>query len=239
MYRTRPWLARDLMTTDVVTVEPSTSFQAVAEALRDHRISAVPVVDESNRVLGVVSEADFEYKEEYRFERHAPRFVLGEERDTRRKAAAVDAAGLMTSPAVTAGPDARPETVARLFHREHIKRVPIVDDDNRLLGIVSRYDLLKLLIREDDDIAREVRERVFRGTLWTDSVTVTVEEGVVMLTGQLEQRSQVAVAVSVTRAIDGVVDVVDRLTYAIDDTKVGGGDDLSFPPRIAGRPRGL
>ena len=134
----------------------------------------------------------------------------------------------MTSPAVTIGPDAGVAEAARLLHRHGIKRLPVVDPAGPLLGIVSRADLLKVFLRADADIAREVRQQVLRRAMWIDPDTVAVEvhDGVVTLAGQLERRSLIPIVVSLVRGLDGVVDVVDRLSFEFDDSTITVPSDL-------------
>jgi CBS-domain-containing membrane protein len=126
----------------------------------------------------------------------------------------------MTAPAVTIGPDASVAEAARLLHRHGIKRLPVVDPAGPLLGIVSRADLLKVFLRSDADIAREIRQQVLMRAMWMnpDTVAIDVRDGVVTLTGQLERRSLIPITVSLVRGLDGVVDVVDQLTFELDDT---------------------
>jgi CBS domain-containing protein len=220
---------RDVMTREVVTVDEDTPFKEIAELLADCHISAVPVLDPDGRVVGIVSEADLLLKEEN------PQGTPGgwpfegrRRRATRAKAAGDTAVELMTAPAVTVGPDAAVAEAARLLHRHLIKRLPVVDPAGSLVGIVSRADLLKVFLRTDDDIAREVREEVLMLAMWVnpDSVTVKVRDGVVTLTGQLERRSLIPIAVSLVHGVDGVVDVVDRLGFEVDDSTIMVPSDL-------------
>jgi CBS domain-containing protein len=140
--------------------------------------------------------------------------------EARAKATGATAVELMTSPPITIGPDASIAEAARLLHRHRIKRLPVLDPAGPLLGIVSRADLLKVFLRADADIATTVRQQVLRRTLGIDPDTVTVEvgDGVVTLTGRLERRSLIPILVSLVHGVDGVVDVVDQLTFETDDT---------------------
>jgi CBS domain-containing protein len=158
------WNVATVMTADVVTVGPGAVYKEVAERLRDHRVSAVPVVDAERRVIGVVSEADLLLKEE-RPDRPLGGPLVHPHGDAAR-AEARNAAALMTSPAVTVGPEATLTEAARLMHRRHVKRLPVVDADGRLVGIVSRADLLQVFLRGDDAIATEVRVDVL-GAHWS------------------------------------------------------------------------
>jgi CBS-domain-containing membrane protein len=220
---------RDVMTQDVVTVDEHASLKEVARLLTEHRVSALPVLDGEGRVVGVVSEADLMPKEEFPEGQPGGRLFQGRRRrEIRAKAAGDTAAELMTSPAVTIGPDAGVAEAARLLHRHGIKRLPVVDPAGPLLGIVSRADLLKVFLRADADIAREVRQQVLRRAMWIDPDTVAVEvhDGVVTLAGQLERRSLIPIVVSLVRGLDGVVDVVDRLSFEFDDSTITVPSDL-------------
>ena len=145
----------------------------------------------------------------------------------------------MTSPAITVGPHASLAEAARLLHRHRIKRLPVVDPAGPLLGIVSRADLLKVFLRSDADIATEVRQEVLARALWVDpdTVAVDVRDGVVTLSGQLERSSLLPIVVSLTRGLDGVVDVVDRLGFEVDDTPIMVPSDLLIDraPRVRRR----
>jgi CBS-domain-containing membrane protein len=223
------WNVAAVMTTDVVSVEPGTVYKEVAELLHEHRVSAVPVVDAERRVIGVVSEADLVLKEERPASR-LPGPLVRPHGDAAR-AEARNAAALMTSPAVTVGPEATLTEAARLMHRRRVKRLPVVDADGRLVGIVSRADLLQVYLRSDDAIAAEIRDDVLRQTLAIDpdTVMVTVEEGVVRLEGQVENRTLASITARLVRAVEGVVAVESHLTWKVDDTAVGVPEDPLAP----------
>jgi CBS-domain-containing membrane protein len=217
------------MTQEVVTVDQQAPFKEVAKLLTERRVSALPVLDGEGRVVGIVSEADLMLKEEFPEGPPEPRLLQGRHRrETRAKAAGGTAAELMTSPAVTIGPDASVPEAARLLHRHGIKRLPVLDPAGPLLGIVSRGDLLKVFLRSDADIAREVRQHVLVRSMWMepDAVTVEVRDGVVTLRGQLERGSLVPMVVDLVRGLDGVVDVIDRLTFEFDDSTITVPSDL-------------
>lgn len=231
---------RDVMTQEVVTVNEHASFKDVAMLIAERRVSAVPVLDREGRVLGVVSEADLVLKEEYPEGPPEGRMFQGRRRRrAQAKAAGNTAAELMTAPAVTIGPDASVAEAARLLHRHGIKRLPVVDPAGPLLGIVSRADLLKVFLRSDADIAREIRQQVLMRAMWMNPGTVAIDvcDGVVTLTGQLERRSLIPITVSLVRGLDGVVDVVDRLTFELDDTPIMVPSDLLMDRMSAVRRR--
>ena len=217
------------MTREVVTVDEHASFKEIGATMAEHRVSALPVLDKEGRVAGIVSEADLLLKEEFPEGPAGGRLFQGHrQRVERAKAAGATAAELMTAPAVTVGPDATVAEAARLLHRHGIKRMPVVDPAGPLLGIVSRADLLKVFLRSDAEIAQEVRQEVLLRAMWVDpdTVTVKVRDGVVTLIGELERRSLIPIAVSLVHGIDGVVDVVDRLTFEIDDSPIMVPSDL-------------
>jgi CBS-domain-containing membrane protein len=231
---------RDVMTRDVVTVDEHTPCKEITQLLADCRISAVPVLDSDGRVVGVVSEADLLLKEEYPEGPPTSWLLEGRRRrELRAKAAGVTAVELMTAPAITVGPDASLAEAARLLHRHQIKRLPVLDPAGPLLGVVGRADLLKVFLRSDDQIAQEVRQDVLRRAMWVDPDTIGVEvrDGAVTLTGQLERRSLIPIAVSLVHGVDGVVEVVDRLGFEFDDRAITVPSDLLIDRAAAVRRR--
>ncbi|MCA2229252.1 CBS domain-containing protein [Nonomuraea aurantiaca] len=231
---------KDVMTTQVVSVNSSTPFKDIAEALIAHGVSAVPVVHESNYVLGVVSEADLLCKEEFREQcygdnyqpplRARLRHRLSQDGGSlRQKAVGDTAAELMTSPAVTVSPRSSTVTAARLMDKHGVKRL-VVAEDGYLEGIVSRRDLLKTFVRADSDIAREIREEVLERSLSMETlgVAVHVDQGLVTLSGWMDRRSEVMLATRMTRRVNGVVDIIDKLSWKHDDS-TRAGDTFSGP----------
>ena len=224
---------RDVMTRDVVTVDEHTPFKEITRLLAHCCISAVPVLDSDGGVVGIVSEADLLRKEEYPEGPPGARLLEGRRRRaTRAKATGDTAVELMTAPAITVGPDASLAEAARLLHRHQIKRLPVLDPPGPLVGIISRADLLKVFLRSDDQNAQEVRQDVFRRALGVDPDTIEVEvrDGGVTLTGQLERRSLIPITVSLVHGLDGVVDVVDRLDFEVDDSTIMVPSDLQPDP---------
>ncbi len=213
---------REVMTTRVIWVRKDASFREMATALRQHRVSAFPVVDDDGQVIGVVSEADLLAKEALDTEpEDLPGMITGIlHRKEAEKARGITAGDLMTSPAIIAHPGDSVEHAARLMHDRRVKRLPVVDEDGRLLGIVSRADLLRPFIRPDAEIRSEILQDVLLRTLWIDprEVEVTVDDGVVRLGGTLESRSVAELVGRVVRHSDGVVDVVNELGYVRDDS---------------------
>ncbi|MFC4119794.1 CBS domain-containing protein [Nonomuraea zeae] len=221
----------EVMTREVLSVHEATPFKDIAEALIDRAVSAVPVVDDARHVLGVISEADLLCKEEFRElyygEGYRPplrtrlRHRLSPEgADVRRKADGDTAAELMTTPAITIPATASVVAAARKMDEQGVKRLIVTADDNTLLGIVSRRDLLKVFVRPDDDIVRTIREDVLERSLWVETLGIRVEadHGVVTLSGWMDRRSDARIALRMAGRVDGVVDVIDKLSWKHDDS---------------------
>ena len=204
----RVWTVDDVMTKAVVSVDETASYRSVVDELIGHRFSAVPVVDAFGRVSGVVSEADLLRKIEYAGD-EAPRLFEGRRRRGERgKALARTAAELASTPAATVLTGTSIAAAARLMDREQVKRLPVVDDLGMLVGIVSRTDLLRVFLRDDDQIAAEVADglrRVF--VLDPQSIGVEVREGVVTLRGELPRAGIIELLVAWVADLDGVVGV--------------------------------
>ncbi|SPT63905.1 CBS domain-containing protein [Actinomadura madurae] len=210
----------DVMTRNVVTVTEDTPFAEIAGAMAEHRVSAVPVLDEDGRLAGIVTEADLLRKEEYRGGAEPRRLTLRRHAKAEAKAGAVDARGLMSSPVVTVPPHTSIAQAARLLNTRGFKAVPVVKNGH-LAGIVARRDLLQVFHRSDTDIRDEIINDVLICRLWQDpaDVHVRVQEGVVHLTGRVEQKSLIPIIVRMTAATEGVVDVVHTLGFDHDDTR--------------------
>ncbi|GGN84386.1 hypothetical protein GCM10010112_63750 [Actinoplanes lobatus] len=212
------------MTQKVVSVGEDTSYRQVVDVLVGHRFSAVPVVDEAYRVVGVVSEADLLRKIEYAGAEKPRMFESRRRRGERDKAHGSTAAELMSAPAVLATANMTVTAAARLMNTEAVKRLPVVDDLGRLTGIVSRGDLLKVHLRLDDEILADIEKAVLKPFLAEDSraVTTQVVNGVVTLTGKVERRSSAEIAIRLARQVAGVVEVYSRLDYDFDDREFRG-----------------
>jgi CBS domain-containing protein len=218
--RHRRWARRvgDVMTTSVVTVDRITPYQEIDRLLTEHRISGMPVLKMGREVVGVVSEADLLAAEDETSRRARMADSVGRRRLVRRQPhASLTAGTMMTAPAITIGPDATIPAAARLMNTHHIRRLPVVDEDGKLVGIVSRRDLLSVFLRPDADIIHDVRQ-VFDEIPVTDpkDVIVTVRHGVVTLTGTMQPQPAdshhlVPLALHLIWDIDGVVDVVNKL----------------------------
>ena len=207
----------DVMTTHVVAVTKDLPFRDIAAMLRQHRVSAFPVVDTDGKVIGVVSEADMLTKEALfaGFGNQAPAGALAEPHNDFAKAAGVTAASIMTRAPITITPDEPVTSAARLMYSCKVKSLPVVTEHGYLVGIISRADVLSVYGRPAAEIAREIRQDVimtgFRGD--PGSFTVTVKEGIVTLAGRPETAQQGRDILAEAWHVEGVVSVRDRLTY--------------------------
>ncbi|ALO92390.1 transport protein [Streptomyces hygroscopicus subsp. limoneus] len=210
----------DLMTTAVVRVRPDTGFKDIAVQLAEHGITAVPVVDDQDHPIGIVSEADLLRTQQSQAD---PSGHLAEEHPSpaeSAKAHALTAEGLMTSPPVTARQQWSVVEAARTMAHHDVDRLPVVDDADRLVGIISRGDLIRVFLRRDVTIYEEITTEVLTRTLGLDpaAITVQVTDGRVTLTGFVPHRSLIPIAVRLCESVDGVIDVTDRLAADADDT---------------------
>ncbi|WP_351224542.1 GNAT family N-acetyltransferase [Streptomyces sp. NPDC002133] len=213
-----------VMTSEVVRATYETPFTEVSQLLKQYRISGLPVVDDDEQVLGVVSETDLmlhrsgddDPESAHRFRRPAR---TGKARARESGALARNAGQLMTHPAITVHAEQSIAQAARTMAERRVERLPVVDEEDRLVGIVTRRDLLQVFLRPDAEIRGEVIDEVLVRALRLAPATVGVEvrDGVVTLSGQLERRSEMPVVLRMTRQVDGVIDVVDRLSFRVDD----------------------
>ncbi|WP_338676460.1 CBS domain-containing protein [Streptomyces sp. SCSIO 30461] len=218
----------EVMTRNVVTARPGSTYKEVAQLLRDNDITAVPVVDANGHPLGVVSEGDLLRKAVGLpdLEGRPSRLTLTP--NDLARAEAESAEGMMTSPAITARATWNIVETARTMAGNGVKRLPVIDEAGRIIGIVSRCDLLRPFLRRDEAIEEEIRGDVLDRTvgLAPESVEALVRDGVVTLTGHVPERGDIPVIERLCRCVDGVVAVHQRLDYAYDNT----GLDVE-PPR--------
>jgi len=206
----------DVMSTSVVTVDRATPYKEIARLLAEHKISGMPVLKMGREVVGVVTEADLltaEAQTAHRL-RSAHRFGL---RRRTEQHPAYNAGELMTSPAITIAPHVTVHAAGRVMSDRHIRLLPVVDEHNRLIGVVSRRDLLAVFLRPDEDIAADVRAVLTEILLAEPSeADVAVRDGIVTLTGTLDPTTGahgdlIPVAIRLMWDVDGVVDIIDRL----------------------------
>jgi CBS domain-containing protein len=218
--RHRRWARKvgDVMTTSVVTVDRITPYQEIDRLLTEHRISGMPVLKMGREVVGVVSEADLLAAEDETSRRARMDSSIGRRRLLHKPPQGSLTAGtLMTSPAVTIGPDATIPAAARLMNTHRIRRLPVVDEEGKLIGMVSRRDLLSVFLRPDTDIGHDVRQVLDEIPLEDPKeIAVTVRHGVVTLAGPIRREpgdghDLIPLVLRLVWDIDGVVDVVNRL----------------------------
>jgi len=204
---------QEIMTTRVIWVKKDATFREMAVALREHRVSAFPVVDDDHKVIGIVSEADMLAKEALDDEPGVLAGIL--HRKDQAKARGVTAGDLMTATVVAVRPDDTVEHAARLMYDRRVKRLPVTDADGRLVGIISRADVLSVFDRTDEAIRKEITDDVLLGEFLTDPLTfsVTVKDGIVTLSGHPETSETGHEIVRRIRHLQGVVAVRDRLDY--------------------------
>lgn len=201
---------RDLMTTDVVAVGPTTSTRDAARMMFRYRISGLPVVDADDHLLGIITEGDF----------------LAMELERAQKGdAPAEVQDVMSQAVINVSPDLEIMDAARYMHSEGVKRVVVVED-GRMVGILSRFDIVAAFTRPDDLIEDEIREDLIRRVLFVDpeTVDVSVSNGVVTLVGTIGTRTEARLVEELASRLDGVVGVENQLGWRIDDTQPPSGD---------------
>ncbi len=204
---------QEIMTTRVIWVKKDATFREMAVALREHRVSAFPVVDDDHKVIGVVSEADMLTKEALDAEAGGLAGLL--HRKDQAKARGVTAGDLMTATVVAVRPEDTVEHAAKLMYDRRVKRLPVTDAAGHLVGIISRADVLSVFDRTDEAIRKEITDEILLGEFLTDPLifTVTVRDGIVTLSGRPETSETGHEIVRRIRHVQGVVAVRDRLDY--------------------------
>ncbi|MFJ8159516.1 CBS domain-containing protein [Streptomyces sp. NPDC096136] len=205
----------DLMSDEVVSAAPGTTVKDIVKLLAQYDISGIPVLDEEDRVLGVVSQTDV-------LARAAPLCAGAPGHDGDGELPPT-AGTIMSSPAVTVRAEETAADAARLMTRRGIERLPVVDVEDRLVGIVTRRDLLRMFLRPDTEIRRRVRE-VLEDVLDVPAgdVEVHVVDGIVTLEGRLPDRSPLPLLLGLVERIDGVVAVAPRLAARSEDAQGSG-----------------
>ena len=212
----------DVMTRRVATVTEETTYKQIVETLTKNGVSAVPVVDLHQHVIGVVSEADLLHKVDIAgLEPHGWPLERKRTRIAREKANADFAGDLMTVPPITVTESDSVAVAARLMDTEQVKRLPVVDSKGRLVGIVSRSDLLRPYLRTDEDLREEISQGVLLRTMWMDprEFTVAVDQGIVTIRGEVERSSSIPILIGIIRSVPGVVDVIERVSSRLDDDR--------------------
>ena len=213
----------DVMTVDVATVPADAPLRDVARMLIDRGISGIPVVDADGTVIGVISEADVLAKE--RKESENGRGALARlvhhgagEVDAKREARVVSEA--MTAPAITTVPYMSVASAAGLMLEHGVNRLPVIDGGGRLVGIVTRADLVRAFARTDEQIVADAREQIATQQALagdTNAVDIIVKDGEAILSGAVRRRSDTDVIPHLVRLVPGVVAVRSELTWSEKD----------------------
>ncbi|MGW2956224.1 CBS domain-containing protein [Streptomyces eurythermus] len=208
------------MTRAVVAVGRKALFKDIVERMEEWKVSALPVLEGDGRVIGVVSEADLLPKEEFR-DSDPDLFAQLRRLPDAAKAGAMSAEELMSTPAVTVHEDATLAQAARIMAVRHVKRLPVVNAEGVLEGVVSRGDLLKVFLRADDDLADEIRRDIV-DVLFpapVEPVHIVVRDGVATLTGRVGDAALIPLAARLVQGVEGIVGVDCRLAAAEDHTR--------------------
>ena len=212
---------RDLMTTDPLTVGPDTLLKEAARIMVRNKVSGLPVV-EDGAVVGVVTEGDFLRQEAnrdqpYRFSLLDALFGEGPSDPP----AAETVGEVMTDHVITIRPESTIGDAARMMATKNVKRLPVIDDDENLIGVISRADVVNAFTKPDEIIEDEIREDIIRRLLFLDpdEVGVAVQDGIVTLDGEMENRTEAHLLEELTRRVEGVVRVESNLTFEVDDRK--------------------
>ncbi|MFE1292764.1 CBS domain-containing protein [Streptomyces sp. NPDC058751] len=218
-----PSIVSDVMTHTVAAVGRQAPFKEIVQLMHDWRVSALPVIEGEGRVVGLVSEADLLPKEEVRDNPDVADLRLRQPVDV-AKAEASTAGDLMSSPVITVQANATLAEAARVMARDGVKRLPVVDKIGMLEGIVSRADLLKIFLRDDEAIAEEVQREIVSSLFPppASAIQVKVHDGVATLTGSTHDTAMVPVAARLVRAVEGVVDVQFDLAHESRGTREAG-----------------
>lgn len=195
----------DLMTTDVIAVSRETGLRDAARLMFRNRVSGLPIVDDAGALVGIITEADF--------------LKLEVERQEGTRDQGDTVGDVMSRGVVTVPPNVEIYEAAKIMAVQEVKRLPVVDEDNRLLGVISRSDIVSIYTRPDDVIEDEIREDLIRRVLFIDpdGVQVGVANGVVTLSGQVATRSEASMLEELTNRLDGVLRVESKLTWTEGD----------------------
>jgi CBS domain-containing protein len=201
----------DVMTKDVLKGRPAMPLKELARVLAENGVSALPVLDPDDRLVGVVSESDLLAAQAGRRPHRLRRWW------SRLRGSRGTVGEVMSTDPVVIGPDASLSEAARRMAESGVKRLPVVDDRGALVGVVSRADLVKVFLRSDDDIRDEIVGEVLVHLLWVDptEVEVSVVDGIVTLAGTVENGDVAATVERLVRRVDGVVDVRSVLTRRV------------------------
>jgi CBS-domain-containing membrane protein len=204
----------DVMSTEVVSVPQTMSLKDAAYQLVEHGITGMPVVDDDGAVVGVLSEADIIAKETKPAPRRRTLDWLFEPRDTwlDERFDARTVAEAMSAPAITIAADRALTEAANAMVAEGINRLPVVVD-GKLVGIVTRADLVRAFSRSDAEVLADVRDEVITRVFWLDPnlFTIQVDNGVVSIAGKVDTEGDMRLLPELIRRLPGVVAVEAKL----------------------------
>jgi len=209
------------MTSKVHVARPLTPFKRLVQLIEENRISAIPIVDEQCVPVGIVSESDLLMKERRQeFESALSLLHPRRRREQMAKATGVVASEIMSTPPITVRSDTTLPAAARMMQERNVRRLVVVDERGKIAGIVSRSDLLQVFLRTDQELRDEVLSTIIPSLLMPapEGVRVLVHWNVVTLSGEVDRKTDLDILTRMTREVDGVVDVVNRLRYSWDDT---------------------
>lgn len=208
---------RELMTMDLVTVGPETPLKEAARKMATNGVSGLPVVSEG-RLVGIITEADF-VERTSGHHRASLLDMLLDRSDRLRAAACVGEA--MTTSVVTIAPNESHADAAQLMRRKRVKRLPVVDEAENLMGIVSRSDILTVFTRPDEAMEQDIRHRILGQVLAIDPdrLSVEVTDGRVTIRGTVQARTEAALIEDLVSTVDGVWSVDTDIRYLVDDTR--------------------
>jgi CBS domain-containing protein len=216
----------DVMNAEVWTVRSDTPLKEAAEILTLRHISGLPVVDADRHVVGVLSEGDILFKETGGTERKGflERLLTLPVPESDLKLAARTVGEAMSAPALTIGPKRPVAEAANTMIDQGVNRLPVVDDTGKLIGIVTRSDLVRAFVRSDAEIAREIREDVLRRTLWIvdEAINVVVKNGEVRLSGEVESKADAELIPAFVQRVPDVVSVLSKLRWQQEDGTASG-----------------
>ena len=191
----------DLMTTEVIAVSRDTGLREAARLMFRNRVSGLPITEPDGTLIGIITEADF------------LRLEVERQEGARDQVATVGE--VMSIGVVTIRPEMEIYEAAKIMAVQEVKRLPVVDDDNRLLAVISRADIVSIFTRPDDVIEDEIREDLLRRVLFIDpdELGVSVTNGVVALSGEVGTRAEASMLEELTNRLDGVFGVETKLTW--------------------------
>ena len=209
------------MTTHVHVANPQAPFKVLVRLIEENKVSAIPIVDQQGFPIGIVSEADLLLKERrHELESGEDLLHLRKRRHDRAKAEGTVASQVMTSPAITVPADTPLSEAAQMMQKKNIRRLVVVDQRGHITGIVSRSNLLQVFLRTDAELRDEIIGTLVPAVVLysAERIRVDVRSNIVTLSGEVDRKSDVQILARLTSELDGVVDVVDHLTYCWDDT---------------------